>query len=167
MASNSTEDQDLEERRLQIQEWLAEDRWKVRKDTSDDAVWLLVAEDDAGRKIMLGQMKGFPDLVVIQADLTIGENDQQSLSRLDASERDEFLWDLRLALLRFGVEFNGISDPLQRVALTHRIYEDGLTKDRLMGRVLKIKDALVLTVWMLQRKLAQQPQQVEGIPTVQ
>jgi len=79
------------------------------------------------------------------------------MAAMDATQRRSLLWDLRFDLIKMGVDFNGMAEPVQQVDITQRMYDDGLTKDRFLQRVTKIKNAQVLVIWSINRAFDQPP----------
>lgn len=143
--------------RERIQTWLMEDEWSVRQATSEQSLWAFVAEDQFGRKIIVGQRKGKDDQVVIQGAVNIDDNTTDRISRLSEDERNNFLWDLRFELVRTNLEFSGISLPLKRVEVIERLFLDALTKDSFLQRASEVRKGVLIVIWMLARRFAQQP----------
>ena len=140
-----------------IQTWLMEDGWSLRQETPEQSLWAFVAEDEFGRKIVVGQRAGKEDEVVIQGAVNIGDDTTDRIGRLSEDERNNLLWDLRFELVRTNLEFSGISLPLKRVEVIERLFFDALTKDSFLQRASEVRKGVLIVIWVLARKFAQQP----------
>jgi len=140
-----------------IQTWLMEDGWSLRQETPEQSLWAFVAEDEFGRKIVVGQRAGKEDEVVIQGAVNIGDDTTDRIGRLSEDERNDLLWDLRFELVRTNLEFSGISLPLKRVEVIERLFFDALTKDSFLQRASEVRKGVLIVIWVLARKFAQQP----------
>ena len=153
MASDMSPDQIKE----QVRNWLMEDGWSLRQETPPQTLWAFLAEDQFGRKIVVGQRANREDEVVIQGSVNIGDDTTDRIDRLNEDERNTLLWDLRFELVKTNLEFSGISLPLKRVEVIERIFLDGLTKDCFLQRASEVRKGVLIVLWMLARKFAQQP----------
>ena len=152
--AGKTTPQHIKER---IREILLEDGWNIRQGSASKATWAFIAEDRRGRKIGVGQNKGREDQVIIQGAVTIDDVTNNKLNQLSEEEYHNFLWDLRFELLRTDLEFEGIEMPLKRVAVKTRIFLDALAKDTFLLRTSQVRKGVLLILWMVARKFAQQP----------
>lgn len=143
--------------KAKIQTWLMEDGWSLRKETPSEGLWAFVAEDQFGRKIIVGQKVGKEDEILIQGAVSISDNTSDRMSRLSEDELNALLWDLRFELVRSNLEFSGISLPLKRIEVVERIFSDGLSKDRFLQRTSEVRKGVLIVLWTLARKLGQQP----------
>jgi len=141
----------------QVRTWLMDDGWSLRQDKPQGALWVFIADDGKGRKIVIGQNANREDTIILQGGINIDDTTSQKIDNLPAEERDDFLWELRFELLRTNLEFQGISLPLKRIELSERIVIDALTKDCFVQRTSELKKGVLLVLWMLARKFAQQP----------
>lgn len=141
----------------QIIKWLVQDGWKVSDSPSGDAEWLVTCEDDAGRRLVVGQKKNRPDLVILQGGVTLPDLQREVGDRLRPKSRESMLWDLRLFLLQMGVEFGGIEWPLDKVRVSQRLYVDSLSHNEFVQLLLRIKNALLAVIWSVSRELAEPP----------
>jgi len=140
-----------------IREILMEDEWSIRQESAPRAIWAFVAEDRAGRKIVVGQNKGREDQVIIQGAVTIDEVTSNRLGQLSEEEHNNFLWDLRFELLRTDLDFNGIEMPLKRIEVKTRVFLDALAKDTFLIRTSQVRKGVLVILWMIAKKFAQQP----------
>ena len=135
----------------QISEWLGQDGWNAVETHSDETEWLLAAEDDRGRKIVVGQVNGTADLIKIIA--TIDFSDDLTKQIQSRSDRDELIWDLRFDLLRAGLEFSGVEQPLESIDLVQDIHKDeSFSRDRFLRRVDDVKRGVLIVTWTLERR---------------
>lgn len=144
---------DLEDVKARIQAWLQGEGWKLSAGSHPDADWLIVAEDSARRRLVVGQARQPSDQIRIQAAVDLAPDHRTKFATLPARVRGMVLWDLRFRLLELNVEFKGLGEPLERVTVTQRIYLDGLTKDRFLQRVGVTKNALIMVIWTVLRNL--------------
>ena len=90
-------------------------------------------------------------LVLTPAQLSLLRNN------MDEKKRQEFFWDLRLALLRnnelgdFQIKPNPPHDVREVLITSRRIFYDSLTKDRLISAILAVYKAIIMVIWMLER----------------
>jgi len=140
-----------------VRTWLMEDGWSLRQETPGQSLWAFVAEDQFGRKIVVGQRVGKDDEVVIQGAVNISDDTTDRIGRLSEDERNNLLWDLRFELVKTNLEFSGISLPLKRIEVVERIFQDGLTKDSFLQRASEVRKGVLIVLWILARKFAQQP----------
>jgi len=141
----------------QVRTWLMEDGWSLRQETPPQTLWAFLAEDQFGRKIVVGQRANREDEVVIQGSVNIGDDTTDRIDRLNEDERNTLLWDLRFELVKTNLEFSGISIPLKRVEVIERIFLDGLTKGRFLQRTSEVRKGVLIVMWVLARKLGQPP----------
>ena len=153
-----------EEGRYQVEEtiktWLVEEGWSLTEQTQPELRFAIVAQDEAGRKLIVGQENKRPDRIVIQASVTYGPDDQKRFNALPQKKRREFLWELRFDLLQMDVEFGGLSEPLQRVSVSQLIFYDALLKDAFMQRLSEVKKALLLIMWKVAQLMEEPPPQM-------
>jgi hypothetical protein len=155
MAEKTTPDH-IKER---IREILMEDGWSVREESTPKAIWAYIAENRARIKIVVGQKIDREDQIVIQGSVSPDDIIANKMAQLPEDERSNFLWDLRFELLRTDLEFSGIEMPLKRVEVSTRIVLDALTKDTFLLRTSQVRKGMLVIIWMIAKKFAQQPPQ--------
>lgn len=106
---------------------------------------------------MIAQLKHPTDHLLIQVQINFGDDILQKLERLGEKKRNRLYWDIRLALLDAGAEFNGIEHPLKAVIMFRRIYDDALSRDAFTRRVFQVKCAALKLHWMLLREFEESP----------
>ncbi len=95
-----------------------------------------------------------PDKVVLVTTTRLSPDHLTAFSVLDDSQREEFYWELRLAFLHratFGLKMDD-DGLLREFTLSKVIYEDGLTKDRLMSDLHRLHDTNLAGIWTIQRR---------------
>ena len=136
-----------------VTQWLRSENWKVSDVQAPGALWLLAADDRAGRRIIVGQPEKVRDQIRFQADIDFPEDVANQFASFPHDLRKKILWDLRLELLSMNVEFGGASEPLKRISVTQRIYLDGLSKDTFHQRISLVKSGLLMVIWSLRRHI--------------
>jgi len=135
--------------RDKIQNWLMAEGWKIAEQPHRDLAWLIRAEDGGGRRILVGQPKLRQDQIYLEAIVNITEEHRKKFESLREDRRREILWKLRFRLLLMSVDFTGVTEPMQNVMLTQRIYLDGLTKDAFIQRFLMVRNAVITVIWSI------------------
>jgi hypothetical protein len=153
----STANPRTENKRSRIQTWLMQEGWKIGEGQHPDALWVVSASNERGFALVVAQPRNTLDRIDIQAGVTIDEGHQRLLAGMDSKQRQDLFWQLRFDLLKMGVDFEGFEDPVKMLNVTQRMYDDGLTKDRFLQRVTKIKNAQVLIIWTINRAFDQPP----------
>lgn len=147
--SGTENERNVESTRDRIQNWLLSEGWNLAEQAHPDLTWLIRAEDGGGRRILVGQNKVRPDLIHLEARVTIADEHRSKFESLPDARRREILWKLRFRLLLMNVEFVGVAEPMQAVLLTQRMYLDGLTKDAFIQRFLVVRNAVIAVVWSI------------------
>jgi len=112
--------------------WLMSDGLKVQEVPQGPATWCVLVENAVGHKVTVTQALDRADSVIVAGGCTF---DPQSLDQLPESEREAFLWDLRLFLVQLGLDFVGVQRPLQQVTVSLPVYCEGLTHREFAGAV--------------------------------
>lgn len=147
----------MDGKRNRIQSWLMQEGWKIGEAHHPQASWVVSASHDTGLSIVAAQPANAPDRIDVQASVTISDDHQKQIAMMDVKQRQDLWWRLRFDLLRLGIDFQGFDEPVRQISVMQRIYDDGLTKDRFLQRVSKIKNAQALTIWSIRRDLNQTP----------
>lgn len=156
--SNNTPTNDVKDT---IHKWLMDDGWKVGRRTLPEATWAFVAEDNSGRKIIVGQKSDRQDELLIQAQVTFDDDTRAKLDQLPVNERNDFLWDLRFELLRTDLDFRGVGLPLKNIEVMVRTSADTffLNKEAFRKGISQVGKGIILVQWMMMRKFEQHPPQ--------
>ena len=81
----------------------------------------------------------------------------EGMKKLSSAKKEDFIWELRYMLNNQGVDFQ-LQHPnnvLENFLVTAEIYEDGLTKDRLIATVKQIFRAKIQCVWKIQQEFGE------------
>jgi hypothetical protein len=135
--------------RDKIQNWLMAEGWNLSEQTQSDLAWLIRAEDEGSRRILIGQSKIRPGQIHLEAHVNIAEEQRNRFNKLPEEKKQEILWRLRFRLLGMNIDFAGVGDPMSTVILTQRIYMDGLTNDRFIQRFLTVRNAIIAVIWSI------------------
>ena len=147
------QEQETSETREKVQNWLMGEGWQISEQPHPDAEWLIRAEDAAQRRILIGQNKARPDMILLEARVNLADEHQEMFEKLPEKTRRLTLWNLRFRLLSLNVDFAGVAEPIKTVLLTQRIYLDGLTKDNFLQRFSIVRNAVVMVIWSITRQL--------------
>ncbi len=142
---------DTDTLRQTVLDWLLDEGWTVSEQEHEDAVWLLDARDSGQRRLVIGLSRKPADQLRIQAGVKFTPAQQQQFAALQGELRSRIIWELRFRLLAMNVDFQGLGDPLEQVALSQRIYLDGLTKDAFLQRISQVKNSLLTVIWSVVR----------------
>ena len=141
--------------REKLTSWLVAEGYTVREGQARDAAWMLVVEDPAQRRFMVGQKPNRTDVIVIQGTVAISDQHGQQLDALPEREREDFLYDLRFRLLGLELDFQGVAHPLRQVMLNEHVYWDDLTRNELFRTLKRVRHGIVAVIWSVGRKLQQ------------
>ena len=147
--TEAEKDESVEATRDRVQNWLMGEGWQIAEQSHPNMAWLIRAEDAAQRRILLGQNKARPEFIHLEAHVNIAEDHRKKFESLPQEKRREALWKLRFKLLSMNIEFVGVTEPMQAVVLTQRIYVDGLTRDAFIQRFLGVRNALIVVIWSI------------------
>ena len=151
--SGTEQDQGTQATRERIQSWLMAEGWNIAEQSHPDLAWLIRAEDAGGRRIVIGQNKARQDQIQLDARVNVAEEHRSKFGSLPEEKRREILWRLRFRLLGMNVDFAGVTEPMQAVMLTTKIYLDGLTKDTFLQRFLTVRNAVIAVIWSIMQDL--------------
>ena len=142
-----------EDTRDQVQNWLMSEGWQIAEQSHPDLAWLIRAEDAAQRRILVGQSKARPDMIHLEARVNLADEHRKMFENLPEETRRKILWDLRFRLLAMNVDFVGVTEPMQAVLITQRIYLDGLTKDNFLQRFANVRNGVITVIWSIIQNL--------------
>lgn len=142
-----------EQTRDQVQNWLMKEGWQISEQAHPDLDWLIRAEDAAQRRILVGQGKVRPDMILLEARVDLADEHRKMFENLPQEKRRNILWDLRFRLLSMNVDFAGVTEPMRAVQITQRIYTDGLTKDNFLQRFTNVRNGVITVIWSIIRNL--------------
>ena len=107
------------------------------------AAWVITIEDENGLKLDIAQMNAAPkDLISIQASVIVGPGHRNAFSQLAPAARTRYLNALQFRLLLLGVEFVGVTEPLEGVIVQHFCcYSESIGKDEFFQKVSLVRRA--------------------------
>jgi len=138
----------------QVQKWLSDVgifRQKVPDDNTNFHFIINYPEENVMDVI---QPKGNPDLVVVGCATNVSPEHLEGMRKLSSDKKEEFIWELRYMLNAQRVDFQ-LQHPnniLENFLVTAEIYQDGLTKDRLISTIKQIFRAKIQCVWKIQQQ---------------
>ena len=106
-----------------------------------------------------------PSFTSIPSSTSVNPGHREIMGRSRPDQRAEFIWALRFVTNTFSVDFE-MDHPeniLEKFTITDSIYEDGLSKDRLMSAIRKVWKANLQVIWILQKEYGG-PEQEEKEP---
>lgn len=139
--------------REKLTSWLVAEGYTVREGQARDAAWMLVVEDPAQRRFMVGQKPNRTDVIVMQGTVAIADQHAQHLDALPEAEREDFLYDLRFRLLSLELDFQGVSHPLRQVVLNEHLYWEGITRNEFFRTLKRLRHGIVAVIWSVGRRL--------------
>ena len=139
-------------RKARIKAWLEEDGWVVADTSPTGATWALSANDNRST-VVVGQRGDKPDQIFAQARVDIDSQSAERMASLAEDDRSALLWELRFELLRAGLQFSGISLPMERFQFYQRIFLEDLNRSTLLSLVSNLRRGRLLAQSTLERKL--------------
>ena len=131
-----------------IEEWLTHDRFQVTE--VEDPQSHVTLEAERAEDFTYSIVHPDPDADHVFVGLALpGEAIDEALADATEEETEVFLADLRFGLLGMDVEFEGLEVGTPRVTLFIPAYFDGLSKDRFMEKLRKVKNAGLFLEWSL------------------
>ena len=155
--SRSTGNSHLEEKRSRLEKWLMQEGWKLGEKHHPNALWVITAILGTGGSLVVIQPRSVVDRVAIQTIVTISEDHQKLIAAMEPKRREDLWWNIRFELLRMNVAFGGLEEAVKLVTVLQNMYDDGLTKDRFLQRVAKVRNAQAMVVWSILRTFDQPP----------
>lgn len=115
-----------------IRSWLDGAQYSVRRDPQGNALFQILAEIETPDKkrlpLSIGCLRESKQRVSIGIRIALSDDEQSALAKLDTSERDGLIYDLRLELLRLGVDYLGVATPLSEIAVQNHLDLNTLTE---------------------------------------
>ena len=137
-----------------IQKWLSDEGLFRQKVVDENATFHFSIELAPQNFFDVFQPKGKDDVLLIGSGVTVSPEHLRKISQLNKKRKENFLWNFRLALNQMEVNLN-LNHPdnvLHFFAVNDSIYEDSLTKDRLMTTINKIARAKIHGIWLIQQE---------------
>lgn len=140
-----------------IQKWLADEGYFRQKVPDENANFHFIINYPEGHVIDVIQPKGKEDMVVIGCATNVSPEHLSQIKKMSLDDREKFIWEFRFAINNLMVDFQ-IQHPenvLQSYVVSTEIYEDGLTKDRLISSVKSVFRAKLQGLWKIQQKFGE------------
>lgn len=137
-----------------VQKWLSEEGFFRQKVPDDNANFHFIINYPEGHVLDVLQPKGKDDMILLACATNVSPEHQTEIRLLDFEKREKFLWEFRFLLNNQFVDFQ-LQHPenvLQGFLVTDEIFEDGLSKDRLISSVKKIFRAKLQGIWKIQKE---------------
>jgi len=141
----------------QIQKWLWEEGFQVRKVPDGNATFRYLASKDRLPRFSIGQLSRKPDSIVVESGFSFKGFEKESLAKV-FDQTENLSWDLRLQLTSKGFFYKiRPPDPHSNnpggIFLAKTIYHDGLSKDRLLDTTFQVVNTTIFVILTLQRHL--------------
>jgi hypothetical protein len=104
------------------------------------------------------------DMAMVLSPTSVSAGHREIMGRSRPEQRAEFIWALRFVMNTFPVDFE-MDHPeniLGKFTITDIIYEDGLSKDRLMASLRKVWKANLQVIWILQKEFGSPEPEEKG-----
>lgn len=137
-----------------IRDWLADEGLFRQKVADDKAQFHFTIEIGQQNFMDVIQPKGKTDLIIVGTGVSVSPEHLHKMTELSPKRRENFLWNFRLTLnqMEVSLTLNHPDNILQFFAMNDSIYEDGLSKDRLMHMINKIARAKIHGIWLIQQE---------------
>ena len=138
-----------------VQKWLSDVGVFRQKIPDDNSNFHFIINYPGDNVMDVMQPKQNPDLVVIGCATNVSPEHLTEMRNLSPKKRDNFIWDLRFMINTQGVDFQ-LRHPenvLESFLITAEIFQDGLTKDKLVSTIKNVFRAKIMCVWKIQREL--------------
>jgi hypothetical protein len=135
-----------------VQKWLSEEGIFRQKVPDDNANFHFIINYPEGHVLDVLQPKGKSDMILIACATNVSPEHQTEIRKLKPGKREKFLWEFRFLLNGQFVDFQ-LQHPenvLQGYLVTDEIFEDCLSKDRLISSVKRIFRAKLQGIWKIQ-----------------
>lgn len=143
------------ELKTKVKKWLT-DEGLFEKEIQDDQVFHLVINfpENQVSPMDIVQPKGKDDSIIILCTVNLMQNQIERMKNLSAEERLSFIMEFIMKLSEHHVLFNLLhpENVLQKYAIQVTIFEDGLTKDKLMSTIIKLNSVKTISGFMIQKR---------------
>ncbi|MCH7577369.1 MAG: DUF2299 family protein [Chloroflexi bacterium] len=135
-----------------LRSWVHQSHYSIRNDPQPNAIFQFLLTEPGGRKVVVGRLKGDPELLTIGAMLRPASEDEEVFDKLTAPEYATLIADLQIEMARLGVGFQGIVHPLRQVYLEDKLlFDQSLDNLAFIRSVMFIQRAEVLFLGLLNR----------------
>jgi hypothetical protein len=137
-----------------IKGWLVEEEMLVKEIQDAHSRFRFLIMFPRDHYMEVAQPLAGTDMVIIISPTNVSPEHREIMGRSRPEQRAEFIWALRFVMNTLSVDFE-IDHPeniLDKFTITDQIYEDGLSKDRLMSAIRKVWRANLQVIWILQKE---------------
>ena len=119
-----------------IRKWLDHTKLSVANDPNEATHYCYTVNLDS-LKASVYRLKSDPEYVYFGINLGIPPANYKALDSITSSSKSTMIKDLRIELIRFGIEFSGLTHPLRTITLTDNIvFDQNLTRPIFLGKIL-------------------------------
>ena len=138
-----------------VQKWLSDAGLIRQKMQDDNTTFHFVINYPEDNVMDVMQPKQSPDSIAVGCATNVSPQHISEMRNLSHKKREDFLWDLRFMINSQPVDFQ-LQHPnnvLENFVISAEIFEDGLSKDRLISTLKSVFRAKIMCVWKIQREL--------------
>jgi hypothetical protein len=147
--------------RDQVSEWCRAGGFEAQPLAAPNVYWALRVVRKAVI-VAVSQPVATPDRIAIAGALELAEWHKAKIDALSEDERRELLWDLRLRLLTFDVDFV-IARQLQSATISRQVFTDGLNRSAILAALRQVNAALLTYVACIERRAGAPPEEPEEL----
>ncbi len=138
--------------RKRLVKWLLNRNWKVRLEKHADFYFIIWAEDDSGREVMIGRTRNDKGILAFTALIHQDNKLLSPLDRLEANLRRQLIEDIKAFLAGKDMAYKGPFWPMNKLAVKHALPLDSQLTEHVID--LKAKEVVnaVIGVHSLIRK---------------
>ncbi|MDR2967463.1 MAG: DUF2299 domain-containing protein [Methanobacteriaceae archaeon] len=135
----------------QVRDWLAEEGVFKEKIPDDSANFHFIINYPEGHIMDIIQPENKIDMILIGCATEVAPEQVSAIRSSSESKKQEFIWDLRLSLNQFLLDFEleHPNDELHRFVITEELYEDALNKHNLILGMKKVFKGKLQCIWLL------------------
>lgn len=145
-----------------IKRWLSEEGLLGQIVDDENANFHFIVNYPEDHVIDVIQPKGKRDLVLVACATSVSPEHLSKIRELSESKREEFLWQVRFSLNKFLVDFQ-LEHPrniLESYLVTDEIYNDALSKDRLISTIKRVFKAKLHVLWLIQKRFGEKKEEI-------
>lgn len=135
-----------------IHDWVLQNGLRVRATDDPETTISLTITDLQGKVCTVAQPKSQGDVLFIGATITF-DREALGLNQMSKIKRDQLVIDMRIELLRLGVQLHGLDESFESITVISPIYYDGFSKDTFSTRISVVVRAMELLGYTVDRAL--------------
>ena len=139
-----------------IEQWLIEERLLIEKisDEKSNFNFLIINPIESNKTMNIKQPKGRDDFVSIKIEVKVMDSHIKNIIGLTNQERINFNFDLKMSFINQNVHYKLVKESgiLHSFFIRKIIYEDGLSKDRLISEIYNVVHGALLGIMIIQKK---------------